>query len=191
MKKWTSDKFAFLIQTNNLRQGCDFVVGTPGRIMDHLDCGNLNLRECNFVVLDEADKMLNMGFAEDVEVVLKGVGNANNKNMQCLLFSATTSRWVKEIGSWYQQDALSIDITGDNLRARTAITVRHTVVQVPFGPDAKEVILEDIIAVEISKDIDLEAVSDSDSEDEDEHHNAIAFRTKLPSTSRTLQHLCW
>mmetsp|Transcript_14706 Transcript_14706/g.28082 ORF Transcript_14706/g.28082 Transcript_14706/m.28082 type:complete len:914 (+) Transcript_14706:164-2905(+) len=165
-------------QANNLRQGCDVIVGTPGRIMDHLDRGNLDLRECNVVVLDEADEMLNMGFAEDVEVVLEGAGSSNDEKMQCLLFSATTPPWVKEIGSRYQQDALSIDITGDKAGARTAETVRHTAIQVPFGPDAKRAILEDIIAVEISKDIDLEAVSDSDSEDEDEHHNAIAEAVK-------------
>ena len=102
MKKWTSDKFAFLIQANNLCQGCNVVVGTPGCIMDHLNRGNLNLRKCNVVVLDEADGMLNMGFAKDVEVVLEGAGSANNKNMHYLLFSATTPPWVKEIGSRYQ-----------------------------------------------------------------------------------------
>jgi hypothetical protein len=55
-------------QARALRQGVDCLVGTPGRIMDHMDRGNLNLSECDVVVLDEADEMLNMGFAEDVEV---------------------------------------------------------------------------------------------------------------------------
>jgi len=55
-------------QARALQQGIDIVVGTPGRIMDHLDRGNLDLSECDVVVLDEADEMLNMGFAEDVEV---------------------------------------------------------------------------------------------------------------------------
>jgi len=164
-----------LYQSRNLRQGIDVIVGTPGRIIDHLDRGNLDLRECNVAVLDEADEMLNMGFAEDVEVILDGAGSANDEKLQCLLFSATTPPWVREIGSRYQTDALSIDITGDKAGARTAETVRHTAIQVPFGPDAKKAILEDIIAVEISKDIKLDASLDSDSEDEeDEYHNVIA-----------------
>lgn len=148
--------------------------------MDHLDRGNLDLRECNIAVLDEADEMLNMGFAEDVEVILEGAGSANDEKLQCLLFSATTPPWVKEIGSQYQKDALSIDITGDQAGARTASTVRHTAIQVPFGAENKRAILEDIIAVEISKDVDLDAPSDSDSDDDDadEHRNEIAEAVK-------------
>ncbi|KAL7554338.1 hypothetical protein ACHAWF_018196 [Thalassiosira exigua] len=163
-------------QSRALRQGVDVIVGTPGRVMDHLNRGNLDLRECQVAVLDEADEMLNMGFAEDVEVILEGAGSANDDKMQCLLFSATTPPWVREIGSRYQTDALSIDITSDQSGARTASTVRHTAIQVPFGPDAKKAILEDIIAVEISKDVNLdETTGESDSEDEDdEQHNAIA-----------------
>lgn len=175
-------------QARSLRQGVDVIVGTPGRIMDHLDRGNLDLRECDVVVLDEADEMLNMGFAEDVEVVLEGAGSANDQKMQCLLFSATTPPWVKEIGSQYQKDALSIDITSDQAGARTASTVRHTAIQVPFGHDAKRAILEDIIAVEISKDIDLDAGSDSEDE-EDDHHNAIAeaFKAAKSKSGTALQ----
>ena len=169
----------------------DVVVGTPGRIMDHLDRGNLNLRECQVAVLDEADEMLNMGFAEDVEVILEGAGSANEEKMQCLLFSATTPPWVKEIGSRYQTDALSIDITSDQAGARTASTVRHTAIQVPFGPDAKRAVLEDIIAVEISKNINLDDLGiESDSEgEEDEQHNAIAaaFRAAKKNSGSALQ----
>jgi len=165
-------------QSRNLRQGTDIVVGTPGRLMDHLDRGNLDLRECDVAVLDEADEMLNMGFAEDVEVILEGAGGANDEKTQCLLFSATTPPWVRQIGSRYQKDALSIDVTSEQAGARTASTVRHTAIQVPFGHDAKQAILEDIIAVEISKDINLDEIG-SDSEDEDdEQHNAIAAAYK-------------
>ncbi len=146
--------------------------------MDHLDRGNLDLRECNVAVLDEADEMLNMGFAEDVEVILEGAGSANDEKMQCLLFSATTPPWVKEIGSQYQKDALSIDITSEQAGARTASTVRHTAIQVPFGPEAKKSILEDIIAVEISKDVNLDDTGSDSEDEEDEHHNAIAAAAK-------------
>ena len=122
-------------------------------MIDHINRGSLNLSECNIAVLDEADEMLNMGFAEDVEVVLEGVGAANEEKTQCLLFSATTPPWVKEIGQQYQENVVSIDATADQGGARTATTVRHTAVQLPPGERSKTSILEDIIAVEISKDM--------------------------------------
>ena len=58
------------VQLSALRRGVHIVVGTPGRIMDHLEKGTLDLTELRFLVLDEADEMLNMGFAEDVETIL-------------------------------------------------------------------------------------------------------------------------
>ena len=61
-------------------------------MIDHIDRGNLDLSECDTVVLDEADEMLNMGFAEDVEVILEGVGSKNKEKTQCLLFSASSQR---------------------------------------------------------------------------------------------------
>ncbi|MFL6062998.1 MAG: DEAD/DEAH box helicase, partial [Marmoricola sp.] len=60
------------VQLSALRRGVHVVVGTPGRVMDHLEKGTLDLSELRFVVLDEADEMLNMGFAEDVEQILAG-----------------------------------------------------------------------------------------------------------------------
>lgn len=140
-------------QARALRNGVDVLVGTPGRIIDHIERGNLDLSECDVVVLDEADEMLNMGFSDDVEVILEGVGSANPKKTQCLLFSATTPRWVKEIGRNYQKDVYEIDATGAEDGARVANTVRHLAVQMPPGIDSKNSILEDIIAVEISKDV--------------------------------------
>jgi ATP-dependent RNA helicase DDX21 len=161
-----------------LANGIDVLVGTPGRIMDHIHRGNLNLSECDVVVLDEADEMLNMGFAEDVEVILEGVGSANEEKTQCLLFSATTPSWVKEIGRNYQtSDVLSIDATTDQ-NARTATTVRHMAIQVPPGSDSKKSILEDIIAVEISKDVEDAALlalgAGEEEESEDLLNNPIA-----------------
>lgn len=100
-----------------------------------------------------ADEMLNMGFAEDVEVILKGVGSENDKKTQCLLFSATTPRWVTQIGAQYQENVYQIDATG-NEGARVATTVTHKAVQLPPGVDAKKSALEDIIAVEISRNKD-------------------------------------
>jgi len=149
-------------QSKALRTGLDILVGTPGRVIDHIERGNLNLSECETVVLDEADEMLNMGFAEDVEVILEGVGSANKRKTQCLLFSATTPPWVKEIGKRYQDDVLAIDATGDTSGARVATTVRHLGVQVPPSVESKRAVLEDIIAVEISKDVEIDIKAESD-----------------------------
>mmetsp|Transcript_19272 Transcript_19272/g.41419 ORF Transcript_19272/g.41419 Transcript_19272/m.41419 type:complete len:795 (-) Transcript_19272:102-2486(-) len=141
-------------QARALRNGVDVLVGTPGRVIDHMDRGNLDLSECNIAVLDEADEMLNMGFAEDVEVILEDVGVANAERTQALLFSATTPSWVKQIGAKYQRNVFAVDATSDQGGARVATTVRHLAVQLPPGVDSKRSILEDIIAVEISKDTD-------------------------------------
>lgn len=116
-----------------------------------------------------------MGFAEDVEVILEGVGSKNDEKTQCLMFSATTPPWVKEIGRRYQTDVLHIDSTTDEGGARVANTVRHLAVQLPPGVDAKKSILEDIIAVEISRDAESDDEDESDDDDEDgEHYNALA-----------------
>ena len=167
-------------QAGAIRSGLDILVGTPGRIMDHLNRGNLNLSECEIAVLDEADEMLNMGFAEDVEVILEGIGSANAEKTQCLLFSATTPPWVKEIGRQYQRDVLTIDSTtqdGDGA-SRAATTVQHVALQVPPGTNSKRAILEDIIAVEISKGAEkkLDAMANGAIGDgeEAEYENPIA-----------------
>lgn len=155
-------------QAGNLREGIDVLVGTPGRLIDHIERGNLNLSRCDLVVLDEADEMLNMGFAEDVERMLEGVGQDNPQKTQCLLFSATTPPWVKTIGRRYQNDPLSIDSTGEEGGARVANTVRHTAIQVPPGADSKLALLEDIIAVEISRDQTEEMSPEEIQKEEDE-----------------------
>jgi ATP-dependent RNA helicase DDX21 len=147
--------------------------------MDHIKRGNLRLNECDIVVLDEADEMLNMGFAEDIEVILNGLGKDNGKKAQCLLFSATTPPWVKNIGRQYQENVLQIDATGDAGGARVASTVRHIAIQVPPGRDSKTSILEDVIAVEISKDMKGVGELESDDEDDGEPINKIAAAAAL------------
>ena len=132
-----------------------------------------------------------MGFAEDVEVILDGLGADNEKKAQCLLFSATTPPWVKEIGRNYQEDVLAIDATTkEGGGARVATTVRHMAVKVPPGGDSKKSILEDIIAVEISKDVkDIGFESDSDDEDDGIPVNEIAAAAakKKKSTNNAMQ----
>ena len=151
--------------------------------MDHLDRGTLSLKDCDIAVLDEADEMLRMGFAEDVEVILEGVGKENPEKTQCLLFSATTPSWVKDIGRKYQKDVLHIDSTEDEGGARVAKTVRHLAVQVPPGIEAKKSILEDIIAVEISRDAKIEQVYG----EEEETASMAAMRKKKAAASNAFQ----
>lgn len=92
-----------------LYQGAHFVVGTPGRLRDHLERGALDLSALNFVVLDEADEMLDMGFREDLEELL----DATPANRRTLLFSATLPKPIVALAKRYQHDALRISTVGD------------------------------------------------------------------------------
>jgi ATP-dependent RNA helicase DeaD len=88
-----------------LMAGAHIVVGTPGRLKDHLERGNLDLRDLRIVVLDEADEMLDMGFREDLEEIL----DAAPPERRTLLFSATIAREIATLAKRYQRDALRID----------------------------------------------------------------------------------
>lgn len=87
-------------QLRKLKQGVDIVVGTPGRIIDHLNRKTLKLEQVKHVVLDEADEMLNMGFREDIESILEYV----NEERQMLLFSATMPQEILEIAKRFMGD---------------------------------------------------------------------------------------
>ncbi|QFR33660.1 DEAD/DEAH box helicase [Ancylobacter sp. TS-1] len=91
-----------------LNQGAHIVVGTPGRLRDHLERGRLDISAVRVVVLDEADEMLDLGFREDLEFIL----NATPAERRSLLFSATLPRGISALAKRYQRDALRIDITG-------------------------------------------------------------------------------
>ncbi|MFM6951318.1 MAG: DEAD/DEAH box helicase [Novosphingobium sp.] len=93
-----------------LYQGAHFVVGTPGRLRDHLERGALDLSALSFVVLDEADEMLDMGFREDLEELL----DATPPERRTLLFSATLPKPIVALAKRYQNDALRISTVGDD-----------------------------------------------------------------------------
>ena len=97
-------------QESKLRRGVDFVVGTPGRVMDLLNRGTLDLSRVQHVVLDEADQMLAVGFEEDVETILEDVP----KNRQTFLFSATMPHWVKKLQQKFLVDQVSIELVGED-----------------------------------------------------------------------------
>ena len=88
-----------------LAAGCHLVVGTPGRLRDHLERGNLELSTLRVVVLDEADEMLDLGFREDLEEIL----DATPPERRTFLFSATIAREIATLARRYQRDAVRID----------------------------------------------------------------------------------
>jgi ATP-dependent RNA helicase DeaD len=92
-----------------LNGGAHIVVGTPGRLRDHLERGALDLSAIRAVVLDEADEMLDMGFREELEEIL----DATPTERRTLLFSATMPRPILALAKRYQKDALRIETTGD------------------------------------------------------------------------------
>src|SRR5438309_2383911 len=93
-----------------LAGGAHIVVGTPGRLRDHLERGALDLSTLRVTVLDEADEMLDMGFREELEEIL----DATPQDRRTLLFSATMPRPIVALAKRYQKDALRIETLGDN-----------------------------------------------------------------------------
>ncbi|GHH77748.1 DEAD/DEAH box helicase [Promicromonospora soli] len=115
----------YIPQQRALRDGVHVVVGTPGRIKDHLDRGALKLDDIRFLVLDEADEMLRMGFAEDVEEIF---GQAPTKR-QVALFSATMPPAIRKVADHHMTDPVQIAVTR---QASTVTAVRQTYAVVPF-----------------------------------------------------------
>ncbi len=97
----------FSIEKAELKQKTHVVVGTPGRVMDHIKKGTLTLNKINCLVIDEADRMLDMGFIEQVEAIMKELPNER----MTMLFSATMSDEVKGISSNYMRDPVNIDVS--------------------------------------------------------------------------------
>jgi ATP-dependent RNA helicase DeaD len=98
-------------ERRTLAQGTHVVVGTPGRLRDHLERGALDLSALHHVVLDEADEMLDMGFREDLEEILE----ATPEGRRTLLFSATMPKPIVALARRYQRDALRISTVSDNV----------------------------------------------------------------------------
>ncbi len=124
-------------QLSALRRGVDIVVGTPGRIMDHLKRGSLDLTEIKYLVLDEADEMLKMGFAEDVETILADTPDSK----QVALFSATMPAQIRRISQQYLNDPQEIKIAGKT-QTSANITQRYIVVSYMQKLDALTRVLE-------------------------------------------------
>ncbi|XP_044468464.1 DEAD-box ATP-dependent RNA helicase 7-like [Mangifera indica] len=128
-------------QEFKLKKGVDIVIGTPGRVKDHIERGNIDFTALKFRVLDEADEMLRMGFVDDVELILGQVEDANK--VQTLLFSATLPDWVKHIASKFlKPNKKTIDLVG-NEKMKASTNVRHYVL--PCSSSARAQVIPDII----------------------------------------------
>jgi len=98
-----------------LKKGVQIVIGTPGRLIDHLDRGTLRLDHVKMVVLDETDRMLDMGFREDIERIL----SSTPKERQTVFFSATVSKQIRDIISRHSRNAKSVSIEQRELTVPT------------------------------------------------------------------------
>ncbi len=105
---------------------CNLVIGTPGRVMDHMRRGTLSLANVKLVVLDEADEMLSMGFREDIETILKDVPEAH----QTVLFSATMPAPILELAEEYLREPHMIEINREQV---TLENIRQLYADVPMG----------------------------------------------------------
>ncbi|HEY5232558.1 MAG TPA: DEAD/DEAH box helicase [Verrucomicrobiae bacterium] len=106
-----------------LRQGAQIVIGTPGRVMDHMRRGTIRLDKIKMVILDEADVMLNMGFRDDIETILKDAP----KERQTVFFSATMPRPIRDLIEKYSRDPQSVKV---EQKAMTVSTVEQVYYEV-------------------------------------------------------------
>ena len=110
-------------QLAGLRRGAQVVVGTPGRVIDHLKRGSLDLSHLQHLVLDEADEMLRMGFADDVEQILAETPG----DKQVALFSATMPRTIRKLAEQYLNDPVEVKVES---KTTTASNIRQRYMQV-------------------------------------------------------------
>ncbi len=111
-------------QIRHLKRGVQIVVGTPGRVMDHIRRETLNITNLKVMVLDEADEMLRMGFIEDVEWIL----SHTPETRQTALFSATMPRQIRRIAERYLKDAANVEIKQGTL---TVPTIKQYFINLP------------------------------------------------------------
>ncbi|WP_299082246.1 DEAD/DEAH box helicase [uncultured Paraglaciecola sp.] len=110
-------------QSNKLKSGVDILISTPGRLLEHIELSNVNLANVEFVVLDEADRMLDMGFIVDVQNILQFTA----KKRQTLLFSATSSPAVNELSHKLLNNHEVLRVTKINATAETVSHVMYPV----------------------------------------------------------------
>jgi len=128
---------SYAVQLAGLKRGAQVVVGTPGRVIDHLERGTLDLSRIDYLVLDEADEMLNMGFAEDVERILSDTPEYK----QVALFSATMPPAIRKLTAKYLHDPTEVSVEAKTATAEN-ISQRYIQVAGPRKMDALTRVLE-------------------------------------------------
>ncbi|HZQ38413.1 MAG TPA: DEAD/DEAH box helicase [Dehalococcoidia bacterium] len=125
-------------QQQAIRRGAQIVVGTPGRVLDHLRQGTLRLQALRLLILDEADEMLDRGFAPDVERIIAATSPAR----QTALFSATVPAWVEAVAAKHLRQPVTVRV---DATAQPVAHVPHAVYDVPAGgkPEALRALLDD------------------------------------------------
>ena len=108
-------------QKEELRQGCEVLVATPGRLLDHVEQKNVNLGQVGILVLDEADRMLDMGFLPDLDRIIKLLP----AQRQGLLFSATFSNEIRKLGRTFLNDPVEIEVAARNATADTVTQIAY------------------------------------------------------------------
>ncbi|KAF1774403.1 P-loop containing nucleoside triphosphate hydrolase [Phytophthora cactorum] len=139
-------------QNNAFRSGVDILVGTTGRVIDHIDRGNLRLHNCEFLILDEADTMLEMGFREDVQKVFTAMDQVKNESTgkrQTLLFSATIPKWVKDVADKYMKKAEYVNLVKDS-DDQASTDVQH--IAIPCHWQGRPTLLANLLGVYAKKD---------------------------------------
>ncbi|WP_026576239.1 DEAD/DEAH box helicase [Bacillus sp. UNC438CL73TsuS30] len=132
-------KEPFTNQKEELNQKTHVVVGTPGRVMDHIERGTLTLEKIKYLIIDEADEMLNMGFIDEVEDII----NELPSNRVTMVFSATLPKDVENLCHKYMKDPVNIDIAASGI---TTDTIEHRLIEVKDGD--KISLLKDVTVLE-------------------------------------------
>jgi ATP-dependent RNA helicase DeaD len=132
-------KSPFHIQRAELKQRTHMVVGTPGRVLDHIERGTLALNRISYLVIDEADEMLNMGFIEQVQSIIRALPGER----VTMLFSATFPEDVAKLSRQYMDHPVEIEIKASGL---TTATIEHSLVQVADAD--KLALLQKLLIVE-------------------------------------------
>ncbi|EDL65189.1 DEAD/DEAH box helicase [Bacillus sp. SG-1] len=132
-------KEPFSKQKDELKQKTHVVVGTPGRVMDHIERETLDLNQIKYLIIDEADEMLNRGFIDEVEAIIKELPS----NRVTMVFSATLPKDVENLCHKYMNNPLQIEIESTGV---TADTIEHSLIEV--REEEKISLLKDITVVE-------------------------------------------
>jgi len=134
-------------QLEALRTGLDILVGTCGRVKDLLSTQRIRLERCKHIILDEADQMLDIGFADDVEEILGYMSEVEAANRQVVLFSATIPGWVQSIAQKYMRGSpVVVDLTQD-IANKSSGTITHQCLQCNHQERAK--VLGDILLTHV------------------------------------------